>query len=111
MNVNLATRGRIEYQVTSQDADYGTPVITWTLLAVVWMEVQDVPPSRSESVRQGLEVARNQTRIRYRYRTDVDSSMRIVISGPVVRTLQIVAGPMELGRHEYSEVVAEAIST
>lgn len=104
----LDTRIRIEYQVSTQDDDFGTPIPVWTLLAVVWANVQDVLPSRSESVRQGLEVARNQTRIRYRYRTDVDSSMRIVIGA---RTLQIVAGPAELGRHEYSEVVCESAST
>lgn len=104
----LDTRIRIEYKVTTQDADYGTPVITWTLLAVVWANVQDVMPSRSESVKQGLEVARNQTRIRWRYRQDVDSSMRVVIGS---RTLQIIAGPAELGRHEYSEVVCESAST
>lgn len=104
----LDTRIRIEYKSTTQDATYGTPVDTWTLLAVVWANVQDVLPSRSESVKQGLEVARNQTRIRYRFREDVDSSMRIVIGS---RTLQIIAGPAELGRHEFSEVVCEAIST
>lgn len=108
MRVDLDTRIRIEYKVTTQDADYGTPIDIWTLLAVVWANVQDVMPSRSESVKQGLEVARNQTRIRYRFREDVDSSMRVVIGA---RTLQIVAGPAELGRHEYSEVVCEAVST
>ena len=104
----LDTRIRIEYPDATQDADYGTPVPVWTLLAVVWANVQDVMPSRSESVRQGLEVARNQTRIRYRFRQDVDSSMRVVIGS---RTLQIVAGPAELGRHEYSEVICESAST
>ena len=104
----LDTRIRIEYKVTTQDADYGTPVITWTLLAVVWANVQDVMPSRSESVRQGLEGARNQTRIRWRFRSDVDSSMRVVIGS---RILAIIAGPAELGRHEYQEVVCESAST
>ncbi len=104
----LDTRIRIEYPASTQDADYGTPVPVWTLLAVVWANVQDVMPSRSESVRQGLEVARNQTRIRYRFRQDVDSSMRVVIGS---RILQIVAGPAELGRHEYSEVICESAST
>ena len=104
----LDTRVRIEYQTTTQDADYGTPVITWTLLAVVWANVQDVMPSRSESVRQGLEVARNQTRVRWRYRSDVDSSMRIVIGS---RILQIIAGPAELGRHEFNECMCEESSS
>jgi head-tail adaptor len=76
------------------------------------MNVQDVMPSRAEAVRTGLTAARNQTRCRYRYRTDVTGAMRIRISGAVERVLQIVGGPAEVGgRHEYSEVMCEAASS
>lgn len=113
MNIGpLDTRIAIEYPMsTAEDAIYGTPVITWMLLAVVWADVQDVAPSRAEAVKMGLTVTTRQTRIRYRYRTDVNSTMRLRIRGPVDRVLQIVGGPAELGRHEYSEVVAEEISS
>ena len=102
MNIGpLDTRIAIEYPVAgTPDANYGTPTITWTLLATVWANVQDALPSRSESVVQGLAVARNQTRVRYRYRTDVTSAMRITIRGPVDRVLNIVGGPAELGMGE-----------
>lgn len=111
MNVVLDRRITIEQPVSTSDGTFGTPVITWAPLAVVWAEVQDAIPSRSESVKMGLAVALNNVRVRYRYRTDVNSSMRIRISGPVERVLNIIAGPAELGRHEYSEVVCESVSS
>ncbi len=76
--------GKLDRQITierksvTSDPNYGTEVITWAPLVVLpgsppvaerfWAEVQDVMPSRSESVLQGLAVARNQTRIRIRWR-------------------------------------------
>src|SRR3990172_1349200 len=97
----------VEYPVAGQDATYGTPTITWTLLATIWANVEDVPPSRAETVKLGLTVALNQVRIRYRYRTDVSSAMRITLGA---RVLEIIAGPAEIGRQEYSEVVCESVS-
>lgn len=112
MNVGpLDQRVTFESKSATQNADYGTEIITWTAFAVVYANVQDTPPSRSESVRQGLAVARNQTRIRYRYRADIDSSMRVVIRGASDRVLQIIAGPAEIGQHEYSEIVCESYSS
>jgi head-tail adaptor len=73
----------IERPVSTPDTTYGTPVITWTPIASGFFraEVQDAMPSRSESVQQGLTVARNQTRIRLRWRDDIDSSMRAMVGG------------------------------
>jgi len=112
MNVGQFDRRiTIEYPVSSTDPNYGTPITVWTLLATVWANVQDVLPSRSESVQQGLETARNQSRIRFRYRSDVTSAMRITVLGATDRVLQIVGGPAELGRHEYTEIVCEQYSS
>lgn len=108
---DLMRRITIEKKVVTQNADYGTEVITWSPLAVVWANVQDVLPSRSEAVKQGLALAANQIRVRFRYRSDVDSSMRIVVRGATDRTLQIVGGPAEIGRHEFTEVVCEMYSS
>lgn len=111
MNVDLSTRGTFEYQaVIGQEPVFGGDITGWLPLATAWMEVQDVPPSRSEAVKLGLTVAVNRTRVRYNYRTDVTSAMRIRISGPVERVLQIVAGPAELGAKEYCEVMTESVS-
>lgn len=111
MNIgNLNTRCSIEQKVTAQDANYGTETVTWTTLAVVWCNVQDVLPSRSESVRHGLAVALNQTRWRARYRTDLDSSMRIVIDRPARTVYGIVAGPAVIGNKELIECIIEKVS-
>jgi head-tail adaptor len=106
----------IERPVSTPDTTYGTPVITWTPIASGFFraEVQDAMPSRSESVQQGLTVARNQTRIRLRWRDDIDSSMRVKVYGdsatPTV--YQIVGGPaMVGGRKEMIEIMCERYSS
>ena len=112
----------IERKQVTQDADYGTEVITWVPLAVLpgspplaeqfHAEVQDALPSRSESVLQGLAVARNQTRIRIRWRNDIDSSMRITVHGDTDVIYQIVGGPAEIrGRRRMLEMMCEKYSS
>ena len=112
----------IERKQVVQDASYGTEVITWVPLAVLpgspavaekfWAEVQDVLPSRSESVQQGLALARNQTRIRIRWRNDIDSSMRITVHGDADVVYQIVGGPAEIrGRRRLLEMMCEKYSS
>ena len=107
---NMDTRVRIEARSISQDPTYGTDVVTWVPLATVWAEVMDVLPSRqqAEQTRQQLQVATQRSRVRYRYRTDVDSTMRCIIGGLMHH---IVSGPAEIGRHELSEVVIERYSS
>lgn len=112
----LNSRCRIEYKSVVQDATYGAAVTVWSLLAVAWCGVQDVMPSRtsSETVNQGMEVARSRTRIRMGYRTDIDSSMRLVIDrstngAPTV--YQIIGGPSELGNRAGIELMVEKVST
>ena len=56
MIVKLDRRCRIEKPVNSIDPVYGSNEKTWQLLAVVWCNVQDVLPSRSEAVKNGLVV-------------------------------------------------------
>jgi head-tail adaptor len=112
----------IEQKQATQDTQYGTQVITWVPLAVLpgsppvaerfWAEVQDALPSRSESVMQGLAVARNQTRIRIRWRNDIDSSMRITVHGDTDVVYQIIGGPAEIrGRRRMLEMMCERYSS
>ena len=112
----------IEKKQVTQDTQYGTEIITWVPLAVLpgsppvaerfWAEVQDALPSRSESVMQGLAVARNQTRIRIRWRSDIDSSMRITVHGDADVVYQIVGGPAEIrGRRRMLEMMCERYSS
>lgn len=110
MNIGeLDRRIAIEYRATSQDANYGTPIVTWTNLATVWARWDDSAETSSvESAGGGIEVSRNQSRVTIRYRDDVDSSMRFVFGGVAY---QIVAGPAVIGRNEFSEFVVERYSS
>ena len=112
MNIGrLDQRIVIEHPVITQD-DYGASVTTWTITATIWANVQDVLPSRSEAVTsQVLSQAKNQTRIRFRYRSDVTSASRIVMRGITDKVYNIVGGPSEIGRHEYMEVIGEVYSS
>jgi SPP1 family predicted phage head-tail adaptor len=111
----------IERKSVTQDATYGSDIVTWVPLSPIgsppvverfWAEVQDALPSRSEAVTQGLAVARNQTRIRFRWRDDVDSSMRVTVHGDTDTVYQIVGGPAEIdGRKGMLEIVCERISS
>lgn len=112
MNLGLLdTRCRIEQKVVAKENDYGSEVVTWALLAVVWCNLQDELPSRSEAVKSGLVVSAQRTRVRLRYRNDVDSSMRLVIHRPGAQVYQIVSGPAILGNKEGLEIWAERYSS
>ena len=117
--------GQLDRQITiekkvvvGQDPIYGTDLIDWApLVAQVgspviavrfWANVEDVPPSRSEAVKQGLVVARNQTKITIRWRSDVDSSMRVKVHGVTDVIYQIVGGPAAVdGRKAFLEMMCE----
>jgi SPP1 family predicted phage head-tail adaptor len=108
MNIDLNKRCKIEQRATTQDSTYGTLTTTWTLLAVVWCQLQDVLPSRSESVKNGMQIAANQSRFRCRWRNDIDSSMRLTVDGV---NYQIIGGPAELGKREFLELMLERYSS
>lgn len=102
---------RIEYKVTSQDPDYGTPVVTWTTLASVWADVQDVMPSKgAEANAGGMRVAGAGARIRIRFRTDVTGDMRVVLTDRGNRILKIVSEVAELGRKQALEFMGESFT-
>jgi SPP1 family predicted phage head-tail adaptor len=99
---------RILQRQETRETVYNTVVATWTELATVWAEVQDMLPSRAERIADGIDVARRPARVRMRWRDDVTTAMRLEVNG---RTLQIVAGPAELGFREGIELIAEELTT
>ena len=107
----LNTRCRIDAKSITQDPVYGTELVTWVVLVTVWCNIQDELPSKSEALKQGLAVATNRTRVRMRYRTDIDSSMRLVINRPPETVYQIVGGPAILGNKDGIELVVEKYSS
>ena len=112
----------IEVPVQTKGAT-GAPETTWEPLSTLgsppvaeryWAQVRDARPSRSEAVRTGLQVARDQVVVTMRWRDDVTSAMRVTIHGDTGgdRVTQIVGGPAEVGgRKKYLEMVVEEYST
>lgn len=111
----MLTAGRLDRRITFQargaatDARLGTRKAGgWGDHVTVWAEVQDVLPSRAERLDESINIARRPARIRIRYRRDITSDMRIVYGE---RILQIVAGPVEIGRRDGLELMAEEFSS
>lgn len=115
----------IEVPTTVYGGEFGPVAGPWIPLVALpgspaipekfWAQVQDVPPSRSEAVRQGLQLARNQVRLRMRWRDDVNSAMRVTVHGEDASAdvvYQIVGGPAEInGRKRELELMLERYST
>jgi len=104
----LNRRVTILHSAQSQSAKSGAWSASWVPLATVWAEVQDVLPSRSETIADGIEIARRPARVRMRYRTDITSAMRLQYQG---REYRIVSGPAELGNRDAIEIIAELLTT
>jgi len=103
---------RIERKTSARDPIYNTPVPEgWELFAEVSAQVQDVPPSRSEAVKNGLRLATDSARVRIRYLAGVTSDMRIVEKSHRKRTLQIVGGPAAIVGMRYLEMMVEGYSS
>lgn len=81
---------------------------TWTEVATVWAQVQDVLPSRAERMADGINIATRPARVRMRFRSDVTPDMRFVMGE---RIMQIVAGPAEIGRRDGLEFMVEDYSS
>lgn len=108
MNVNLNKRCRIEYPAKTQDSIYGTDVITWTLLATIWCEIQDEMPSKTEGDQSGVIVTTKKSRFRARYRSDINSGMRIICDGV---TYNIVSAVADIGNKRYIEAMIEVYTS
>lgn len=101
----------IEQIVAIVDPDYGPQPGDWTAVVTrIAAEIQDVLPSRSERVTQGMQVATRPTRIRFRYMRGITSAMRVIIHDETDRVLQIVGGPAVLGNREDIELICEEYS-
>ncbi|MBY8826117.1 phage head closure protein [Sphingomonas colocasiae] len=73
-----------------------------------WANVQEVLPSKAEQLEDAINMELRPVRIRMRYRTDITGDMRILYRG---RTLEIVSGPVELGRRQGIELMAQEYSS
>jgi hypothetical protein len=110
-------------KATSQEATWGTEVIQWVPLAYLpgspavaekfAVELMDDLPSRSmERADAGVQVGLRRTRLRMRWRGDIDASMQVVVHRETDETWQIVGGPAEGGgRKRFLEMVLEKATT
>ncbi len=75
--------------------------------------VVDVLPRRDndETKANGITLATRPARVRMRFRTDLDASMRFVMTKPFPRVMQITAGPAEVGVREEVEFMVEDYSS
>jgi len=103
----LNKRATIEKRVVTQDPTYGTDVITWQTLDTRWCNIQDVLPSRDEQIRQGIAATTVKARIRFRYCSDIDTSMRIRVMRPNAQIWNIIGGPAEVGNRDGVEFMIE----
>jgi head-tail adaptor len=95
----------------TQDSGTGAWSYAWRDLLTdpdEWAEVQDILPSRAEDVADNIDIRRRPCRIRTLFRDDITSAMRVAFEG---RTLEIIAGPVELGRRDGLEMICEELST
>lgn len=92
---------RIERPVA--DASFGgAGAEQWVLVGIAPAEVQDVLPSKGETLGEIGTTMTRPARVRMRYREDVTGDMRIVHG---TRVMQIISGPAELGRREAIEMM------
>ena len=109
--MNLLTRVRIERPVAGVDPVYQTPTVTWTLLGLAWAEMVDKLPSRDEATLDTIALSKIRTRLRLRYRTDLDASMRFIIMRPSETVWSIIGGPAMIGNKSQVEFLCEKVSS
>lgn len=80
----------------------------WSEVCRVWANVQDLLPSRAERIADGVDLALRPCRVRIRWRGDVTGQMRVRYQD---RIMQIVSGPVELGRRDGLEFICQEVST
>ncbi len=103
----------IDQRVVSRETTYGTEETAWVPFAIdVPANIEDELPSRSESLSGNLQVSRKRTRVRVPYMDGINGTMRIRVSDPVARTMQLVSEPAMIGgRMAFLEFMVEEYSS
>lgn len=93
----------IEQRSTSRDSATGAEVVSWVALAQVWASREEFTNTGAseEYVRNGVVVHGGISKMRIRYRTDVDTTCRLNLGGGHLRQ---VTGLAEIGRGEGLEL-------
>lgn len=108
---NVTQPGQLDRRVLLQSRtdtadNLGQPIPTWATFATVWAAWspttgrEQVGAAQLQSLQTGI--------LRIRYRSDVDSTCRVVLDGV---TFEIIAPPTEIGRRAYLDLVLRALTT
>lgn len=102
----------VQHDVGGVDPSYGTPIESWSvLLDHYWANVQDVLPSRAESVDNGLRIGVQRSRLRMQGAGGVTGKMRAVLHNRGDLVMQIIAGPALLDDRVHYEFILENYSS
>jgi len=98
---------RIEQKIVTNDANYGSEVVTWATYKECWAQITDITSKSQESTNSDLRLLKRPCKVIVRYDSGIDATMRLVMLDRDDRVLQIVSKPAELGRKEAMEFMAE----
>lgn len=76
----------------------------WERVDEEWVELRDQLPSRGEIPADGMPVIVRRARVRMEWRDDITPDMRLVDGASI---LQIISGPVMLGRRAGLEMLVE----
>lgn len=101
--------GQLDRQVTIQrraetrETALGSVQVTWPVLATVWAQVVESSTASDEAMRAGVQTFARPSKVRIRWRSDIDTTMRINHGGQLLQILGIA----ELGRRQGLELACK----
>jgi len=109
----LDRRITLKRKSTTQDAIYGTEVVTWVTHCTAWAQLLDQLPSKAESNTGALAVSTRPVRVRMRYADGITSDMVFTLADRgSLRTYRLTTQPAEIGgRRAWLEFMAEELTT
>ena len=91
----MTAAGKLRRRVTIQEpevtrGDTGGEVVTWADLATVWANIKPLTGQELLAARQSVATALVTTQIEIRYRSDLDSKMRVVHGSQVYEIVAVL---------------------
>lgn len=109
----LDRRITVKRKSTSQDATYGTEVVSWVTHCTAWAQLVDQLPSKADSVDGAMALSTRPVRVRMRYVAGITSDMVFTLADRgTLRTYRLTTQPAEIGgRRAWLEFMAEELTT
>lgn len=93
----------IQKRTVSRDGTLGSQAVAWSTLDTVWAQVVESSTASDEAMRAGVQTFARPSKVRIRWRADVDTTMRISHNGQLLQILGIA----ELGRRQGLELACK----